>query len=84
MQLAELKYRADMSADPIWEKRYRIALQYDLPNPVNLDDVNRIMGGNQFFHKPAEPVLPSVWKVEGSDRPGKADTETWRDRKPLL
>lgn len=29
-------------------------------------------------------VLPSIWKVEGSERPSKEGTETWRDRPPML
>lgn len=29
-------------------------------------------------------VLTSIWNVDESERPGKSDTETWRDRPPML
>jgi len=71
MQLKELKYRADMSVDPTWERRYRAALRYDLRDPVDLDLVDRILGGEVVqtalgMIRPEQEVDPKV--------------ETWRDR----
>jgi hypothetical protein len=40
------------------------------------------------MHQPVEPVktavLPSIWKIQGSEVPDEPKTETWRDRAPLL
>lgn len=72
MQLCELKYRASMSIDPIWEKRYRSALQYDLRDPVNLDEVDRILNCG-VVETPV--VAEAVVEIK---------QETWRDRSPLF
>lgn len=72
MQLCELKYRSMTDPELIWEKRYRAALQYDLRDSVNLDEIDRILGLEAI----ETPVLMEV-TVE-------TQHETWRDRRPLL
>jgi hypothetical protein len=73
MQLCELKYRASMTADPIWEKRYKIAIQYMLRDPVNIGEIDRILGGG---------VVEVVKERAVKEEPKTA--ETWRDRKGYL
>ena len=79
MQLCELKYRASMKADPVWERRYRCALQYMLRDPVNIDEIDRILGSSKGFTDCS--LSKEVPVIEYPKQ------ETWRDRmmrEPLL
>jgi hypothetical protein len=76
MQLNELKYRAKTDPDPIWSERYSVALQYQLKDPVDIDEIDKIMASLARGAAMNPPRVPAA-KVEPKQ-------ETWRDRSPLL